>query len=60
MKVLSTLKSDDDNITISQTDFDSLFVSIEAQIHFLQSEYANLIVRVTFDKDTCIKALSAV
>ena len=43
MKVLSTLRADDDNITIAKIHFDSLFAGLADKIHFFQSEYNTLI-----------------
>ena len=54
LKVLSQIPADRDSesVTVDKNDLESVFVVLAAQINFLQSEYAALVVRSTFNEDT--------
>lgn len=53
LKVLSQIPdSNEEQILVSKYDLENLFIIFAAQNNFLQSEYASLVVRSTFNEDT--------
>ena len=55
IKILETIPTPVDQcptLTIKREDLSNLFVVTAAQINFLQSEFASLVVRSTFDQET--------
>ncbi|GFO09416.1 NF-kappa-b inhibitor-like protein 2 [Plakobranchus ocellatus] len=54
LKVLTTLpdERDSSSVSIQREDLESIFVVFAAQINFLQSEYAGLVVKSTFNDET--------
>lgn len=52
ISILSARQQDDKSYIISEEELSILFAISAAQIHFLQSEYAGLVVKNTFDEET--------
>ena len=54
LKVLTTLpdERDSSSVSVRREDLESIFVVFAAQINFLQSEYAGLVVKSTFNDET--------
>ncbi|GFO29463.1 reverse transcriptase [Plakobranchus ocellatus] len=54
LKVLTTLPDErhSSSVSIQRDDLESIFVVFAAQINFLQSEYAGLVVKSTFNDET--------
>ncbi|GFN95920.1 hypothetical protein PoB_002242600 [Plakobranchus ocellatus] len=54
LKVLTTLPDErnSSSVSLQREDFESIFVVFAAQINFLQSEYAGLVVKSTFNDET--------
>ena len=53
LKLLSTFsKSEDNSYTLTEDDVNALFIILSASSNFLQSEYANIVVKSSFDEET--------
>ena len=54
LKVLTTLpdERDSSSVSVQREDLESIFVVFAAQINFLQSEHASLVVKSTFNDET--------
>ncbi|GFO02318.1 hypothetical protein PoB_002882300 [Plakobranchus ocellatus] len=53
LKILSQIVDEPgETINVKKSDLDSIFVTLAAEVNFLQSEFAALVVKSTFNEDT--------
>ncbi|GFO30047.1 reverse transcriptase [Plakobranchus ocellatus] len=53
LKILSQIADEPgETINVKKSDLDSIFVTLAAEVNFLQSEFAALVVKSTFNEDT--------